>query len=106
MLILLQIKFLFYKKNLPFFVCLVISNIEDNCEVFDNICKKFTTINSPEFRCFTPISAYSIANKIFVFKENSSKTIYYDTNKNEWSEESCEVTKNIRWFSSVKVPCL
>ena len=84
----------------------VISNIENNCEVFDNICKKFITINSPDFKCLYSISAHSIANKYFVFQDDSSKIFSYDTYKNEWLEESCQVTKNLRWFSSVKLPCL
>ena len=84
----------------------VISKRENYCEVFDNLCKKFITINSPGFKCIYSISAHSIANKSFVFLDHSSKIISYDTNKNEWSEESCEVTKNFRRFSSVKVPCL
>ena len=83
----------------------VISNIEDNCEVFDNIKKKIITIKSPEFDRFSRIRAKSIESKIFVIQEQCSKIICYDTNKNEWSEESCRVTKNLRWFPIVKVPC-
>ena len=49
---------------------------------------------------------FSIENKIFVLQDESLNIISYDIDKNEWSEESCEVTKNIRFFSSVKVPCL
>ena len=84
----------------------VISKREDGCEMFDNICKKFVTIKSPQFDLSSRIRVYSIKNTIFVLQDDSSKIITYDTNKNEWSEESCEVTKNIRGFSSVKVPFL
>ena len=84
----------------------VISNIKDSCEVFDNICRKFITIKSPQFKCFPSTRAYSIDKKIFVLQDISSNIISYDTDKNKWSEESCEVTKTLRWFSSVKVPCL
>ena len=87
----------------------VVSNrirFKHNLEVFDNIYKKFITIKSPELNWFSVIKAFSIKNKIFAFKDESSKIICYDTSKNEWSEESCEVTKNLRYFSSVKVPCL
>ena len=83
----------------------VISKREDGCEVFDNFCKKFITIKSPEFYNSSK-RAFSIENKILALQDDSSKIISYDTDKNEWLEESCEVTKNIRWFSSVKVPCL
>ena len=81
----------------------VISKRKDGWEVFDNICKKFTTIKSPQIdRC---TRAFSIENKIIIIQDELLKTIFYDTNKNAWSEESCEVTKNIRNFSSVKIPC-
>ena len=84
----------------------VITKRKDNCEVFDNICKKFITIKSPQLNWFSVISAYTIENKIFVFQDNLSKIISYDTSENEWSEESCRVTKNLRLFFSVKIPCL
>ena len=84
----------------------VISKRENDCEVYDNICKKFITIKSPQFDFSSRISAYSIENKIYALQDKCSKVITYDTKKNEWSEESCEVTKNLWWFSSVKVPCL
>ena len=87
----------------------VISNKEHNiCEVFDNVCKKFISINSPEFTSFFFgfIRCHSIENKIFVLLDERSKILSYDINKSKWSEESYEVTKNIRLFSSVKVPCL
>ena len=61
----------------------VISKIEDYCEVFDNICKKFITLQSPQFNWFSINSAFSIENKIFVLHENHSKKNSYDTNKNE-----------------------
>ena len=84
----------------------VISMGEDNCEVFDNIFKKFITIKSPKINCYLSTKAYFIENKIFVLQNEFLKIITFDTNKNEWSEEFCEVTKNLQWFSSVKVPCL
>ena len=77
---------------------------KDNCEVFDNVCKKFITIKSPDFNWFSSTRVYSIENKIFALQENTSKIITYDTNENKWSEDSCEVTKNIYKFSSVKIP--
>ena len=83
----------------------VISNIEDDCEVFDNICKKFIAIKSPHIHLFYSIKAYSIENKVFLLQDDSSNIITYDTIKNKWSEESCKVTKNLRYFTSVKVPC-
>ena len=84
----------------------VISNRKDNCEVFDNISNKFITIKSPEFNRFSWIIAKSIKSKVYFFQDILSKIISYDTNKNEWFEESCEATRNLRYFSNVKVPCL
>ena len=84
----------------------VISKTEDDCEVFDNICKTFITIKSPKFDWFSSIEAHSVVNKIYVVQDRMSKIICYDTNKNEWSEESRKFTKKLRRFSSVKVPCI
>ena len=84
----------------------VISKEKNSCEVFDNFCKKFITIKSPEFKYLSSRRAFSIENKIFALQDDSSKIITYDTNKNEWSEESCEVTNSLQYFSCVKVPCL
>ena len=84
----------------------VVSNIEDNCEVFDKICKKFITIKSPKFYRFFSIKAFSIENKIFAFQEGKSKIISYDTDKNKWSEEFCKVSRELGVFSCVKIPCV
>ena len=84
----------------------VISRIEDDCEVFDNICKRFITIKSPGFDFLSSIRANAIENKIFVFKNKFTKIFFYDTDKNEWSKEFLELNKNLQSFSCVKVPCL
>ena len=82
----------------------VISQTTYSFEVFDNICKRFITLNPPNLNCYS-IST-SIGNRIYIFKEEDSKLISYDVDKNEWLEESCEVTENLKEFSVVKVPCL
>ena len=46
----------------------------------------------------------SIGDKILVFEENSSSVTCYDVYKNEWSEESCEVTEDLLDFSCTKLP--
>ena len=75
-------------------------------EVFDNICKTFVTIKSPKLNYnHYGTRAYSIGKKILVFQYKSPIFIY-DTEKNRWSEESCDVTRNLRYFSCVKVPLL
>ena len=83
----------------------VISKVEDYCEVFDNICKKFITIKTTR-QYFHITTACSIGNKIYVFQENYSDLVCYDTDTNEWLSEPCEVTLNYRDVSSVKVPFL
>ena len=44
--------------------------------------------------------------KIYVFQYELSILICFDTDKNEWSEESSEVTKDLHHFSCAKVPFL
>ena len=46
----------------------------------------------------------SINNKIAVFPFNSNIVLLYDVKSNDWSQESCEVTRNISGFSCLKVP--
>ena len=84
----------------------VVSMLENDCEVYDNICKKFITFKSPKFDRFSIIRAYSFENKIFALQDNFSKIFTYDTNKNEWAEKYFDVTRKPRMFSSVKVPSL
>ena len=52
------------------------------------------------------MNAFSIENKVFVFHERFPKLTCYDVDKNEWSEEFCEIARNFNNFSNVKVPCL
>ena len=47
----------------------------------------------------------SIGRKIVLFQKRRSSIICFDVDKDEWSEESCEVTKHIRYFYCVKLPC-
>ena len=84
----------------------VISKRKDSCEVYDNVCKRFIAIKSPRFNLFSGIRANAIENKIFAFQDDLSKIITYDSQKNEWSEELCGVTKNLNFFTSVNVPSL
>ena len=85
----------------------VISRGEDACEVYDSVCKKFVRIKSPEIKNYLSfLNAFSIENKVFIFQDVLPKLICYDVDKNEWSEEKCEITRNLNRFSNVKVPCL
>ena len=85
----------------------VISNRKDTCEFYDNVGKTFITIKSPKLSSqYFTTRAHSIGKKIYVFQYESPILICFDTDKTEWSEELCEVTNDIRYFSSVKVPLL
>ncbi len=84
----------------------VISKQADTCEVYDNTCKKFITIKSPDLSSFYSVTTYSIGNKIYVLLDDLPKLICYDVEKNKWSEATCEVKRDLRYFSYVKVPCL
>ena len=50
-----------------------------------------------------PVEAVTIGSKIFVFVYETNVLIY-NLNKDEWSEKSCEATKNIAMFSCAKLP--
>ena len=73
----------------------------ESCEVFDNVCKKFVSLKKP----YTLSNkAMSIGNKIMTFQENKSSVVCYDVDKDEWSEESCDATKDLNDFSLTKIP--
>ena len=85
----------------------VTSREKDSWQVYDSICKKFVTIKSPKLELvFGYTNAFSIENKVFVLQDRLPKLICYDVDKNEWSEELSEITRNLYSFSNVKVPCL
>ena len=76
----------------------------NDCEVFDGACKKFVSLKLPELVSGIRVRAVSVEKKIFVFQEDSASVICYDIEKNEWSYEPCEVTKNLKGYSCVKIP--
>ena len=68
--------------------------------------KKIIAIRSSQFYLFSGTRANTIENKTFAFQYLLSKMIVYDSMKNEWSDETCEVTKNLFRFTTVKVTSL
>ena len=81
----------------------VIGSFEtDCCEVFDNVCKKFISLKNQPFIDYS--KSVAIENRIVVFQDESSIVICYDVDKDEWSEESCELTKDLEGFSCAKLP--
>ena len=80
----------------------VIGDYKDTCEVFDNNIRKFVVLKSPEISYLN--TAVSIGSKIVIFQHNTSSMSCYDADKNEWSEEPCELTEHLCEFSCAKFP--
>ena len=86
---------------------LVIGLGDDTCELYENRSKKFVALKSPPVEYVEDVNltkAIAIGNKILVFQDNKATVLCYDVDKNEWSEEPCEVTKHLQDFSCVKLP--
>ena len=80
----------------------VVDDETNTCEFFDNVCKKFVAIKSSY--TLNSNKAMSIGNKIVIFQNDKSSVIFYDVDKDEWSEETCEVLEDLKLFSCVKIP--
>ena len=80
----------------------VIGHEIDCCEVFDKVCMKFVSLKHPPSIDYN--KSVPIGNKIFAFQDFSSSVISYNVDKDEWSEESCELTNCIQLFSCAKLP--
>ena len=79
---------------------------EDCCEVFDNVCKKFVSLKYPPYtQLYTDFNkSLAVGNKIVVFLDLSPYVVCYDVDKDEWSEEPCELTEDLDGFSCAKLP--
>ena len=80
----------------------VIDHRVNCCEIFDIVCKKFVSFKHPLYITFN--KCVQIGNRIIAFQELTSTILCYDYDKDEWSEELCEVTKDLELFSCVKIP--
>ena len=74
----------------------------NNSEVFDSSCGKFIFLKSPD--CCYLQKAISVGNKIFVFRNFNNSTVVYDVDKDKWSEQPGELTKNNNSYACVKLP--
>ena len=88
----------------------VVGGLDTNdCEVFDSTTSKFTVLKQPtlasRYDLYESFGVNNIGSKIFIFKDNSN-VITYDFESNEWSVKACKATKNIRFFSCVKIPVM
>ena len=80
----------------------VIGQGTKGCEVFDNVSRKFIALKPHP--SITYSKCVQIGNKIIVFQRNRSSIVCYDVDKDEWSEELCELTKDLFDFSFTKFP--
>ena len=79
----------------------------DTCEVFDNLSNKFSILKKPEtlrFGDYRVQDAISVGGKVLVFLSRSSKVAVYDFDRNIWTEEKFEATKDIDLYVCVKLP--
>ena len=86
----------------------LIGTTSTGCEVFDKFTNKFIIIESfsslPRTYYFREFDAVSFGNKIAIFGKKESTIIFYDTEKDEWYEESCEDLEDDRCISYCKMP--
>ena len=86
----------------------IIGGSTKTSEVYDSTCKKFALLKSSD-NCFShhlnfPRAVISIGNKLVVFQRIKGTSFIYDEENDTWSEEPCEVSKNLSSYSSAKVP--
>ena len=81
-----------------------------SCEVYDSTCNNFVLIKPPT-ASFTeylssPAEAISVGSNLFVFPNEKPSILLYDVQKNEWSDESCELMSHLEGYCCVKLPQL
>ena len=87
-----------------------LANFEKNCEVFDSFSRKFVLLKPlppyslDDYSEYCNIEVIPIGKKLVVFGNLKNVVRIYDLENDCWSEESCEMTKNLLGFCCVKVP--
>ena len=71
-------------------------------EVYDDQCGKFVKLKTPFF--VVPHRQVAIGSRIVVVGHYSKSVFAYDVDGGEWSEEKCEVTKDLHIYSCAKLP--
>ena len=78
------------------------------CEVFDSSCKKFVVIkrfsSTLTFDLKNVANTFSIGSKLITIGDISSTVLYYDAEKDEWSEKKFNLTKDKTMFSCTLIP--
>ena len=75
---------------------------KNKCEVFQDICKKFVIFESLKIN-IKLLRAVSIGSEIVVIQDKTDVFLFYDVDKDELSEKSCEVTYGIKYLSCMKI---
>ena len=79
-----------------------------SCEVFDSSCKKFVVIkrfsSTLTFDLKNVANTFSIGSKLITIGDISSTVLYYDAEKDEWSEKKFNLTKDKTMFSCTLIP--
>ena len=75
-------------------------------EVFDLSSKKFALLQHPSISSILYYIAdvTSIGNKVVMFADRNGSVFHYDVENDAWSENSCEATKHIEYFSCASIP--
>ena len=81
----------------------VIGTAPGKCEVFDNICRKFIAFKFPKVSDFCLGEAISIGSKIIVFRYGEPN-ICYNIDKDEWTEDTYDITENLFFYCCLKIP--
>ena len=97
-------------KNKLFVIGSFRGNGRENCEVFDSTSRKFVYLkqksNSVKFRLGSQVQTFCIGSKLITLGDNSSTAMFYDVEKEEWSEEQLGVTEDIAYFGCTTVPMM
>ena len=79
-----------------------------SCEVFDSSCKKFVMLkpypSTFDFSLSFVAETFSIGNKLITIGHTSSTALFYDVEKDEWSEETLNLTNYKHDFSCTLIP--
>ena len=77
-----------------------------NSEMLESFGEKFVAIKQTKLLCqkFFGVQAHVFGRKIRVFGNETRSVACYDIDKDEWSEEYCDVTKNLYNFRCAYSP--
>ena len=81
---------------------------DHSCEVFDRTSKKFTAIKPYDHykqrQGHFLSNSLAIGAEIFIFFNEAPFLLIYNIEKNKWSKKSCDATRNIWGYGSIKLP--